>query len=163
MRPTRPQSLKALTWALIPLLMVGSLPRVSCLCADGEHKLLCERALFSVGQSAMDPTQKASRHPCCRAAGAPRIAIASQKSCCQRQTSAATCDEIGQSCRPLFDVPAFVATATNVLSDHLADIAGPIAEKITPAVRLAADACRQERWHITPAPDLVIAHQSLVI
>lgn len=30
-------------WAMIPLTVFGSLPRMGCICANGQHKFFCER------------------------------------------------------------------------------------------------------------------------
>src|SRR5579871_2442304 len=43
MRSFRKRFAIGLVWALIPLTLLGSLPRMGCICADGKHKLLCER------------------------------------------------------------------------------------------------------------------------
>jgi hypothetical protein len=35
----------ALLWAMIPLTVFGSQPRMGCICANGQHKLFCQRHL----------------------------------------------------------------------------------------------------------------------
>src|SRR6266478_4078896 len=30
-------------WAMVPLVVFGSLPRIGCVCANGQHKAFCER------------------------------------------------------------------------------------------------------------------------
>lgn len=163
MRPNRLYPPKAVTWALIPLLLVGSLPRVSCLCADGEHKLVCERVLLASSQSPVRTHQlSASRRSCCHGTSATRQNAVASKACCA-QRRVATCDENGQSCRPLFDVPAFVAAVATTIPDHHSDVSGIVVTTSSLVVQRARQNYRRECRQSWPAPDLVIAHQSLVI
>ncbi len=74
---------KVLLWAMIPLVVFGSLPRMGCVCADGQHKTFCQRHLqgtkagecvccerHAVAADAREktdkPTAPAARHTCCQ-------------------------------------------------------------------------------------------------
>jgi hypothetical protein len=74
---------KVVLWAMIPLVVFGSLPRMGCVCADGQHKTFCQRHLqgtkagecvccerHDVAVDAREktdkPTAPAARHTCCQ-------------------------------------------------------------------------------------------------
>lgn len=79
-----------LVWAMIPLTILGSLPRIGCICADGQRKLLCQR-LFRTESSCKTSTGSCS---CCHRSAAKngrQVAkqshVAGVKSCCAARQS----------------------------------------------------------------------------
>src|SRR5882672_7391185 len=71
-----------LMWAMIPFIVFGSLPRMGCICADGQHKIFCQRHLQGA---------KAGGCVCCERQTAAADAFGTEKSsvpsgrhsCCQ--------------------------------------------------------------------------------
>src|SRR5262245_27590301 len=93
---------KVLMWAMVPLVVFGSLPRMGCICADGQHKTFCQRHLQG---------NLADRCICCEGRDAKAdfgsTKAAPTHSCCQAVTHkrpAGSPDlSQGRPCRPVVD------------------------------------------------------------
>ena len=123
-----------LVWAMIPLTLVSGLPRVGCICANGERKLICDSlAGGSVGCSkscchspTSDPVKTDSRKT---DVGATVSVAAAEKakrpSCChhhqkQRPVSDQQVVAGGKLCRQELHRPLYVTTETQAVSEHFA-------------------------------------------
>ena len=112
-----------LIWGMVPLIAFGSLPRVGCICADGQHKFFCERN--RLGTSRGDCV-------CCShgkiAADSKRESATSagHNACCQSQkrgdcASAALVLGTGRPCHPVLDRPVVLTVAKAPLALDRAD------------------------------------------
>src|SRR5262249_54873770 len=151
-----------LMWAMIPLIVFGSMPRMGCICADGQHKMFCQRHLQGdrsggcvccEGHRAVgirEPAAPPGKHACCQAAGGKC------SSGCPSLTE-------GRPCRPVVDRTEIVASAKAALDLDRVD-AAPLfaAVELLPAVvtPVAADFFRGESL---PPPDLITTLGVLLI
>lgn len=139
-------------WAMIPLIVFGSLPRIGCICANGQHKTFCERH-----------RQGTARGPCtccdhARMAESSKAAPEARK--CEASSVESACDnpafDLNRPCRAVVDRTVVLSLAKVVLDldqpDHatvfitneLVSVAGPT---------IAAEHTRRE---LLPPPDLVV-------
>ena len=157
---------KVLMWAMIPLIVFGSMPRMGCICADGQHKIFCQRHLqgnrsggcvccqgmnAAVDGSAKHESPKtADRSGCCQAAGG-------------KCSSGCPSLSEGRPCRPVVDRSDIMSAAKAVLDLDRVD-AAPLfsAAESSPAVMtpVAADFFRGESL---PPPDLITTLGVLLI
>lgn len=147
----------ALVWALVPLTVFGSLPRMGCICANGEHKFFCERHRSRDGEG---------RCVCCHGPAATG-GSSGEKTCC-RQKRAKGPSELPvvsstRPCRPVLDQPLLLAAARSILDlDQAAHTPLCIAAAPLPTIDpcTTADATRAE---LLPPPDLVTTLGVLLI
>ncbi|MBI3863188.1 MAG: hypothetical protein HY290_14955 [Planctomycetia bacterium] len=144
----------AFVWALVPLIAVGGMPRISCICPGGQHKLFCDK-----------PLDKA----CCQATSEQP----SNRSCCHKSAGHGPARKLQQSAG---------ATLTNAgCTRYLVSPSVPTLQKIvsTPnplpdwatfdpapallAVLSSASVSECDRDYALPVPDLIIAHQVFLI
>lgn len=147
----------ALVWALVPLTAFGSLPRMGCICANGEHKIFCERHRSRDGKA---------RCVCCHGP-ATTGGFSGEKACC-RQKRARGPSELpvvasSRPCRPVLDQPQLLTAARLILDLDEAGYA-PLCIAAAPLPTIdpcmAADATRAE---LLPPPDLVVTLGVLLI
>src|SRR5258708_29391066 len=109
----------AVMWAMIPLMVIGSLPRIGCICANGQHKFFCERNLS--GSHDTQCTCCYGRQTTASAtAGNVRGCPASVLTCCGAKRVSKANDSPAFAtdcpCRPVVDRPV-VITAVKALFD----------------------------------------------
>lgn len=156
----------ALMWAMIPLTVFGSIPRIGCICANGNHKFYCERHLMKTGAPrcaccyGRDGAQGGSAH----AMHACRLGA---KSCCGSKPVSndgklpaldAECP-----CRPVLDRPVFTLAVKAVLdldqSDHT-----PLLVAVAPVLAIVPSVSFDHaRGDLPPPPDLVTTLGVLLI
>jgi len=157
---------KVLMWAMIPLIVFGSMPRMGCICADGQHKMFCQRHLQG---------SRSGGCVCCQGLKASANACASHQSatpserpaCCQSAGGkcASGCPSLteGRPCRPVVDRSDIVTAAKAALDLDRVDAAPMFAAvELLPAVvaPVAADFFRGESL---PPPDLITTLGVLLI
>lgn len=156
----------ALLWAMIPLTVFGSIPRIGCICANGQHKFYCQRHLMKSG---------APRCACCygRDGAAGDSAQANQpchlgaRTCCGSRpvSNKGKLPALGAEspCRPVLDRPVFTIAVKAVLdlnqSEHT-----PLLPAVTPVLAIVpAVSFDHARGDLPPPPDLVTTLGVLLI
>jgi hypothetical protein len=158
----------ALMWAMIPLTVFGSLPRMGCICANGQHKLFCERYRNCDADG---------RCTCCYGRATAKIRASQETqsrpggemTCCshRRAGTATDCPVVGSDrpCRPVLHNAVYLNSPKLSLDLDRADCLPPfavLAFEPLPAIvpNIAADFMRGE---LLPPPDLVITFGVMLI
>lgn len=106
----------ALAWAMLPLTVFAGLPRMACICANGQHKFFCERHRMTANDEDC---------VCCYGRVRENRAVARMRSCCtsQRvaQNAGPTACKSGRPCQSVVEQPAIIAAAKVVLDLDRAD------------------------------------------
>ena len=116
----------ALVWAMLPLTVLGSLPRMGCICADGQHKIFCERYRMNAADEGC---------VCCHgrpgkknevARKTDRGSAAGERACCKSKRPVHKTGELptfcsGRPCRAVVDRPALITAVKVVLDLDQAD------------------------------------------
>jgi hypothetical protein len=139
-------------WAMIPLIVFGSLPRMGCVCANGQHKVFCERH-----------RQGTARGPCTCCDHAKSMAsskVAHDANECGMRGDESTCDfpaiDTARPCRPVVDRAVLLTAAKSSLDlDQAAHTPLFVAAELLPTsgISIAVDYTHGE---LLPPPDLVI-------
>ena len=139
-------------WAMIPLIVFGSLPRMGCVCANGQHKVFCERH-----------RQGTARGPCTCCDHAKLMASSHggrDANDCGALGDQSKCDspaiDTSRPCRPVVDRALLLTAAKSSLDlDQAAHTPLFIAAELLPASSpsIAADSTH---GGLLPPPDLVI-------
>jgi hypothetical protein len=156
----------ALVWAMIPLTVFGSIPRVGCICANGQHKFYCQRHLMQAG---------APRCACCYGRdGATGDSTGSSQAC--RLGATACCGSNPASndgklptlgaecpCRPVLDRPVFTIAVKAVLDLDQSEHA-PLLLAVAPVLAVVPGVSFvHARGDVPPPPDLVTTLGVLLI
>ena len=154
---------KVLMWAMIPLIVFGSMPRMGCICADGKHKMFCQRHLQG---------NRTGPCICCNGRTAPADVCARSHraaighSCCQSRAGKCSsgCPSLGEGrpCRPVVDRTEVVTSAKPALDLDRVD-AAPLfaAVELLPAVITPVEvSCFRVEL---PPPDLITTLGVLLI
>ena len=153
---------KVLMWAMIPLIVFGSMPRMGCICADGQHKMFCQRHLQG---------NRSGGCVCCQgmkaaAGGGHSTTPVDKPACCHAGGKCSSgCPSLteGRPCRPVVDRSDIVTAAKAALDLDRVDAAPTFAAvELLPAVvaPVAADFFRGESL---PPPDLITTLGVLLI
>jgi hypothetical protein len=140
-------------WAMIPLIVFGSLPRMGCICANGQHKVFCERHREGTagGQCA-----------CCDHAKLMASSKAGPDAnvCCRSHGDESVCEspalDTSRPCRPIVDRAVLLTAAKSSLDrDGSAHTPLFVAVQLLPSAgpSIAADYTHAD---LLPPPDLVI-------
>jgi len=153
----------ALMWALIPLTVFGSIPRMGCICANGQHKFFCQRHANSDADGRCD---------CCYGTtnGKNRTAAASQTTgatCCRcsrnRCASEFPTVHSDRPCRPVLDKPVFLGSTKASLDLDQAD-STPLFVTFESVPTIVAEFVADiHRGELLPPPDLVFTFSVLLI
>lgn len=150
----------ALLWAMIPLTVFGSQPRVGCICANGQHKFFCQRHLQhdADGQcTCCKPNESAQQ-----AESASRVNGQKSEgaSCCHCGQLTGTTENNSvrseRPCKPVLDKAVYVAVPKSTLDLDRVDVVPLfLVCKLLPVVTgpVLVDIHRGE---LLPPPDLVI-------
>jgi len=142
-----------LIWAMIPLTVFASLPRVGCICANGQHKFFCERSRASgseglcaccYGKGPATGDRTGTKLPCC----------GQDQGRCANGLAAVGSD---RPCRPVLDRSIFVRDhkASSLNLDRAQHT--PLAVAFEPLPVIVAGPVRDlNRGELLPPPDLVI-------
>jgi hypothetical protein len=157
---------RILTWAMIPLIVFGSLPRIGCICADGTHKAFCQRHLQGnrAGECVCCERRNVKADVC---GAADQPAHAARHACCQsaKEKCGSRCPGLshGRPCRPVLDQTDVLASAKPVLDlDRSDELPLFVAVELLP-VTLASVAADYLRGESLPPPDLVTTLGVLLI
>jgi hypothetical protein len=139
-------------WAMIPLIVFGSLPRMGCVCANGQHKTFCQRHQQGTA---------GGRCVCCEHARAMASSKAAHDTdVCGSQVDKAGCDgpafDTGRPCRPVVDRAVLLTTTKSLLDlDRVNHTPLFVAAELLPnsGISIAVDYTHGE---LLPPPDLVI-------
>lgn len=164
MRAFRKRLSTAFVWALVPFTVVSGIPRIGCLCADGQHKLFCGKQLATA--CCANGAAQSSACPCCHNAGLAKPAKPAACTHCRTPDSPrpdeTTVSQTG--CTRYFVTPDVPTIQKVVSAPHpLPELA---AFDLVPNIRtLSAVAPVREpaRDSDLPVPDLLIAHQVFLI
>jgi hypothetical protein len=153
-------------WAMIPLTVFGGLPRVGCICADGQHKFFCQR----------HPWQEPGRP--CNCCFAPSAATdnaarhrpwnrANEMTCCQaqRQERKPTAEGVAATrpCRPVLENAAFLGDSrTQVDVDRAFHAPSFLAFEPLPVVGRGLEV-GAHRGHSLPLPDPLVRFGVMLI
>ncbi len=139
-------------WAMIPLIVFGSLPRMGCVCANGQHKVFCERH--------RQGTARGPRTCCDHGKLMASSKAGHDANQCAAQGDQSKCDspafDTCRPCRPVVDRAVLLTAAKSSLElDQAAHTPLFVAAKLMPASgpSIAADSTHGE---LLPPPDLVI-------
>ena len=152
-----------LIWAMIPLTVFASLPRVGCICANGQHKFYCERSRMSGSEGLCT---------CCYGKGPAKAAVQGATStpmaCCGHERSrcanrmAAVASD--RPCRPVLDRSIFVQGAKASSIDLARAEHAPLFTAVGLLPLLACGVAHDfDRRELLPPPDLVITLGVLLI
>jgi hypothetical protein len=158
-------------WALIPLTVVGSLPRIGCICANGNHKLFCQRHL---NRRCLDHSESAGNSALCACCYKSAATHASRPTTSLSRAVAGCCHHNHRPsneksvkagcCTPLVGIPVLPPVAQNVAAPDLSAAQALLIDTID---LLAMPATFPTRVSVRnpdlPVPDLVIAHQVFLI
>src|SRR5262245_52510674 len=154
---------KVLKWVMIPLIVLGSMPRMGCVCADGQHKMFCQRHLQGnrTGGCVCCQGMKAAGDGCHSATPVDKPA------CCQTagRKCASGCPSLteGRPCRPVVDRSDIVTAAKAALDLDRVEAAPMFAAvELLPAV-IAPVATDFFRGESLPPPDLITTLGVLLI
>jgi hypothetical protein len=156
---------KFMLWAMIPAIVFGSLPRMGCICADGQHKTFCQRHLKGTNEAGCVCCERHVAGANARRAEKP--AAAGRHACCQRAVGQGNpgCPELcaGHPCKPVVDRTEIVTSAKLALDlDRIDQTPVFGAVELLPALvsSVAADyACGKP----VPPPDLITTLGVLLI
>jgi hypothetical protein len=156
----------ALMWAMIPLMVFGSLPRVGCICASGQHKFFCERHLSSP-DDARCTCCYGRQSPTGKTAGKAGNFRTSVLTCCgaKRGTHDNESPAFGVDCpcRPVIDRPVVITAVKATLDLNHADHT-PLFLSTAPIFELVPAMCvHHARGDLPPPPDLVTTLGVLLI
>ena len=117
MRVFRHKLSRMAVWGMVPLMVVGGLPRVGCVCADGQHKVICERLsqadAAGIRESADAGSESRNKRECCRNAGGEKR-VRGVRDCCAGERLSHRALATGRCCRLDVDLPAFAAVLLRI-------------------------------------------------
>lgn len=156
----------AVMWAMIPLMVFGSLPRIGCICANGQHKFFCERHLTRAHDAQCSCCYGRQTAPSATAAKSGSCPNGVMNCCAAKRVThhdgspafATDCP-----CRPVVDRPVVIAAVKALLDLDRVDqtplflATAPIFE-LVPSVSLD-----HARGNLPPPPDLVTTLGVLLI
>jgi hypothetical protein len=153
-------------WGMIPLTVFGSVPRIGCICSNGQHKFFCERIRHGDAEGPCTCCHpKVTAKP-----GSPRetqTRPAGARNCCPRNRGSEPAEfpvvRSESPCRPVVDKAVFLSVVKSALDFDRAD-GTPLFAAIEPLPEFgrcaAADLHNRE---FLPAPDLVVTLGVLLI
>jgi hypothetical protein len=155
----------AALWAMMPVTLVSGMPRLGCICANGQYKLFCERLLHFGGPHEGQPSPT-SGCCCCRKSHADRhAAMKSVAECCCHAAGGASARLRAQSCcKPVIGMPTVAPAVLRILAPDLGgqmSLVCPL-DFLQPAPVVTSSAGMARNPEL-PVPDLIIAHQVLLI
>ena len=154
----------ALLWAMIPLTVFGSQPRMGCICANGQHKTFCQRYLQNDSDSGCICCYGKDR----AATGAQtRTAPLGEKSCCRCNRATGKSDRpvahSDRPCRPVIDKAIYLTGPKSSLDLDRVD-AAPLFLAFEPLPVIEPSILVDgHRGELLPPPDLVITLGVLLI
>jgi len=147
----------ALTWALVPLTVFGGLPRMGCICANGQHKFFCQRRANEGPDGSCN---------CCDGKSAPRSQAGTPACCrCSHRTCASHSPTARSErpCRPVLDNPVFLTGGKITLDLDHTD-ASPVSAGFEPLPATVPDfVAAMHHRELLPPPDLVVTLGVLLI
>jgi hypothetical protein len=156
----------ALMWAMIPLMVFGSLPRIGCICANGQHKFFCQRHLTGAHDAQCTccygrPTASSER------AGKTRGCPTDVLTCCgaKRVSRHGESPAFGTDCpcRPVVDRAVVIAPVKAMLDLDQADHT-PLVLAVAPIFALVPGvSVNHARGDLPPPPDLITTLGVLLI
>ena len=158
-------------WAMIPLTVFGAMPRIGCICANGQHKFFCERHLMKAGGPQCACCY--GRHVAvkCRAAEGSRalrsgrqakeLLRGQSKRAAQVLTRAAF--DTDCPCRPVVDRTVSISAAKAVLDLDCADHMPLFLAALPILAVVPAVSFDHARGDLPPPPDLVTTLGVLLI
>lgn len=162
MSSLKPKFLAALVWTMVPLTVFGGLPRMGCICANGQHKFFCERA-----SSAREGLCRCCFGEAAKPSRSEQDGNRTLKSCCRHKRAVSTDGSAvlgtDRPCRPVLDYSTFVNGPRTALD---LDCAGhtPLFVAFEPLpARVSTVAHDCERGALLPPPDLVVTLGVLLI
>lgn len=156
-----------LLWGMIPLTLVSGMPRQGCICANGDYKLFCDGNHGSCGHADDENSCKSESCCCCHKSHHDGISVSRAdigSGCCHRSANSRPCAARSQHCcTPVVGMTVLPRVAEQVsvpdfnlqsLLVYVLDVLPSPAGSPIPVSARSAD---------LPVPDLVIAHQVLLI
>ena len=157
----------AVMWAMIPLMVFGSLPRIGCICANGQHKFFCERHLTSAqrvpqcsccyGRQAASNETSGDTHSCpmsgTTCCGAKRVA----------KNSGSPAFATDCPCRSVVDQTVVITAVKAVLDLDPASHTALVLAAVPAFVVVPAVCFDHARGDLPPPPDLVTTLGVLLI
>jgi hypothetical protein len=135
-------------WSMLPFTLASGMPRLGCVCANGQYRLFCAR-LFRTPAIA-NPAARSAGCCCCRKSGSDSqshsAARVAGKGCCKPIVAAT----VLPSAPERVAAPAVCQWSAARVCDRRPWVVNPYRD------------CEAHRARL-PVPDLVIAHQVLVI
>jgi hypothetical protein len=157
---------RILTWAMIPLIVFGSLPRIGCICADGTHKAFCQRHLQGnrAGECVCCERRNVKADAC--ESGEHQVQTAGH-TCCQsaKEKCGSGCPGLshGRPCRPVIDRTEIVTSAKSALDrDRIEQLPLFVAVELLPVIVASVEA-DYLRGESLPPPDLITTLGVLLI
>ena len=156
----------AVMWAMIPLTVLGGLPRIGCICANGQHKFFCERHLMKAGDA---------KCACCYGRGAAQSELANgthscpsvSMDCCgaKRASHDGKLPAFGVDCpcRPVVDRSVLITPIKAVLDLDQAAHTPLFLAAVPRMAVISAVSFDHARGELPPPPDLVTTLGVLLI
>ncbi len=109
---------------MIPLIVLGSLPRMGCICADGQHKTFCQRHLQGNREGGCVCCE--GRKDAATTRGSEKADLSTKgRTCCQgggKRSSESPGFSQGRPCRPVVDRTEIVTPAKASLDLDRVDV-----------------------------------------
>jgi hypothetical protein len=169
MKTLRKHSWQMLIWAMVPVTLFAGIPKLGCICINGQYKLFCERHLSGCCRGESKPSAGKGLCPCChkgQLADARKAADTDKPvaGCCHgpaKRVGGQAHSE--RCCKPVVGIPLLPPVVQHVAVPDLTLFA-----LLAPSVDLLQGAVvsptRESAWNPTlPVPDLLIAHQVFLI
>jgi hypothetical protein len=159
----------AILWALIPLTILGSLPRIGCICANGRQKLFCGGMADPCCVQHRNPVRPPGQRACCRtlSSAAPASQNATKVGACphcRRNDSRSSSPSFApRCCVPVVGVPLLPPVLKSGLPTNAPVPPLWIDGPNSAGTSVVASGDQATRNLNLPIPDLLIAHQLLLI
>jgi|SRR5579872_414648 len=141
----------AVLWAMIPLTVFGSQPRMGCICANGQHKFFCERHRNG---------DLGGRCTCCFGRAKAQNGSLGEMNGLRRARNGCPDGSLAvganRPCRPVLDKTTYVNGPKKAIHRDRAD-AAPLFSALDPLPATThVSAAEFRRGELLPPPDLVI-------
>jgi hypothetical protein len=141
-----------LIWAMIPLTVFASLPRVGCICANGQHKFFCERSRAPATQGLCTCCYGKAARTAVPDRSRDRMARCRQARCSKGLVTIAS----DRPCRPVLDCSIFVQSHKAAPPDLDRGDHTPLFVTFEPLPMLVSGVAHDfDRGELLPPPDLV--------
>lgn len=166
MHHLRSRIAKVVVWAMLPLMLLSALPRMGCICANGQYKLFCERH-GNDGCRQHDDGTATGLCSCCHkgvVTGRSPSKVQTSGGCCQRKAGSSNGPSVSQRCcKSVVVTPLLPPVLKSVVVPDLTVLVLSTIDFDFVGTQLTVPTYELVRNPRLPVPDLLIAHQIFLI